>query len=176
MIATAHIGRELDLEKLSDKLMVEWEPESFPAVRYHLSKPRSCVLLFTSGSMVCTGCKSKIDVGKAIKRVTEDIGRVYKAKLETPRINIKNIVAYSDFSCEIDLERASSILKDYGRVIYEPEIFPGLSFWPYRETNTSILLFRSGKAICAGAKEESTICDAFSKLEKILKEYSFLER
>lgn len=171
IVATGHT-RKLNLEKLSDELGVEYNPKVFPAARYHSWKPPASVLLFESGKMVCTGCKTKRDVKKVFRKITKEIGEVYEEKLETPSINIVNMVASSNIGLELDLDDVCSLLRKYGRAIYEPEIFSGLVFWPFEEKRTLILLFNNGKVICEGAKEESTIMDALGRLSKILEEHN----
>ena len=170
IVAAAHT-RRLDLAKLSDELRIEYEPRVFPAAKYRSLEPKASLLLFESGSIICTGCKTKSDVKKAFREVIESIGKVYKRKLKISHINITNMVASSDLGLELDLDNAYSILREHGLAMYEPEMFPGLAFWPFEGKTTSILLFKTGKAICAGAKNESTIKNAFEKLSKILEEY-----
>ena len=36
----------------------EYEPEQFPGLIYRLSEPKTAILLFRSGKVVCTGAKS----------------------------------------------------------------------------------------------------------------------
>ena len=56
-----------------------------------------------------------------------------------------------------------------GRMIYEPEQFPGLI---YRMENPKavILIFSSGKLVCTGAKKEEEVHQAVMKLRQELDE------
>ncbi len=59
VVASASLGQKFDLELITltiDK--VEYEPEQFPGLVYHLDKPKAAALIFGSGKIVCTGAKS----------------------------------------------------------------------------------------------------------------------
>ncbi len=62
--------------------------------------------------------------------------------------NIQNIVASADLGGELDL---SILAMSLDGAEYDPETFPGL-IYRLKEPKTATLLFRSGKAVCTGAK------------------------
>jgi hypothetical protein len=55
-----------------------------------------------------------------------------------------------------------------GGAEYEPEQFPGL-IYRLKEPKAAILLFRSGKAVCTGARQPSEIEEAVEKITAELK-------
>ena len=48
---------------------MSYEPEIFPGCIYRLNQPKAVLLLFKSGKIVCTGCKSEEAVALAIETV-----------------------------------------------------------------------------------------------------------
>src|SRR3989338_2600644 len=129
MVASAGLGLELDLFALAQKIKeIEYEPEQFPGAILKFKEPKASLLLFKNGKVVCVGGK----------------------KLE---IVITNIVASANLNMELDLYRIAYKLPD---VEYEPEQFPG-AILKFKEPKVSLLLFKNGKVICAGAKTEKDI-------------------
>lgn len=89
-----------------------------------------------------------------------------KTTSEKQKISIENIVASTILAEKLDLNQVALALDGSE---YEPEQFPGLVY-RYKEEKTAILLFRSGKANCTGAKTiesvQRTILAVVKKLEK----------
>ena len=82
-------------------------------------------------------------------------------------IRIVNIVATTSFETDLDLETLEKVLSQLGDVIYDPERFPGLVL--RTDKGISILIFRTGKAVIAGAKSFEEIKDIIKELVKTLK-------
>ncbi|MBN3037413.1 MAG: hypothetical protein JW834_03125 [Candidatus Diapherotrites archaeon] len=74
MVASANFNVELDLFALArDVDTIEYEPEQFPGAILKLQNPRSSLLLFKNGKVICTGARSEAEVAKALKVTTEII-------------------------------------------------------------------------------------------------------
>lgn len=88
------------------------------------------------------------------------------SKKDEQKISIENIVASTVLAEKLDLNQVALALDG---AEYEPEQFPGLVY-RLKEERTAILLFRSGKANCTGAKTiesvQRTIKAVVKKLEK----------
>jgi len=79
-------------------------------------------------------------------------------------IRVENIVAYAQIAESLELP---DIAKELSEGEYQPEKFPALII---KEKNSrSILLFRSGKAVCTGLKEPDDLPQIFKTLGKRLK-------
>ncbi|MCK5260716.1 MAG: TATA-box-binding protein, partial [Thermoplasmatales archaeon] len=87
---------------------------------------------------------------------------VYK----NPEIVIQNIVATSDLGGELNLSEVAISL-GLENVEYEPEQFPGLVY-RIREPKVAMLLFGSGKIVCAGARKIEDVSKAVEKLSEEL--------
>lgn len=74
IVASGNIGFKIDLELAA--LLLEnsmYEPEQFPGLIYRLKKPKTVLLLFQTGNVVCTGAKKEAYVYQAVKHVKDDL-------------------------------------------------------------------------------------------------------
>jgi transcription initiation factor TFIID TATA-box-binding protein len=67
MVASANLKQQVDLEMAADLLdNVMYEPEQFPGLIYRMQSPKTVMLVFSSGKIVCTGGKSTVQVHDAV--------------------------------------------------------------------------------------------------------------
>ncbi len=154
VVASSSLGSELDLRAIAAKLeRAEYAPDEFPGLIYRLQKPKTAVLLFHSGKVVCTGGKSQKEVEESIRIISRLIRSAGQKVTSRPVIEVQNIVSTGDLESEINL---SSIALTLGldRVEYEPEQFPGLVY-RLDEPRVVVLLFGSGKLVLTGARRAS---------------------
>ncbi len=70
IVASASLGGKVDLEKTVTTLRkTMYEPEQFPGLVYRMEKPKVVMLIFASGSLVCTGAKKEQDVYDAVHKL-----------------------------------------------------------------------------------------------------------
>jgi len=167
VLSVTYEGVEFNLEKLAKSLEgARYDPEVFPGIAYKSYDPPASFLIFASGKMNCVGARSMADAKLAIKKLTKKLKKArIKVKTE-PKVQVQNIVASFDFGREFDLER---IAKNYENTEYEPEVFPGLVF-RLDDPKVVVLLFVSGKGVCAGAKGMKDIQRAALKITKLLRQ------
>jgi transcription initiation factor TFIID TATA-box-binding protein len=167
VVASATLHQNIDLNSIVRVFPgVEYRPEQFPGLVYRLKKPKTATLIFSSGKMVCTGAKSERQARKAVMKVVDELKRNGIVILSKPEIQIQNIVASAGLGGYIDLEKSTYSLK---RTMYEPEQFPGL-IYRMDDPKVVILLFASGKLVCTGAKKETEVHRAVTKLQETLEE------
>jgi transcription initiation factor TFIID TATA-box-binding protein len=165
VVASATLNQSMDLNAIVRVFPgVEYRPERFPGLVYRLKKPKTATLIFSTGKMVCTGAKSERQARKAVSQVVDGLKKGGIVILGRPEVEIQNIVASCGLGGHIDLEKAVYGLK---KTMYEPEQFPGL-IYRMDEPKVVILIFASGKLVCAGAKKESLVYIAVNKLQEIL--------
>lgn len=149
VVATASVGGELDLADICRRVdRAKYNPDNFPGLVLRLADPKATVLVFASGKMVCAGTKS---TEMAVQAVYGAAGLLRKHGIDAdgrPALSIQNVVATVDMGKPVRLEKAATVLP---RAMYEPEMFRGIIHRVIKPKVT-ILLFNSGKAICAGAK------------------------
>ncbi len=76
------------------------------------------------------------------------------------KIKIENVVASATIAEELNIEAISNILDE---TEYEPEQFPGVIF-RLKEPKVALLIFRSGKIVCTGAKSIDSVQTAIDIL------------
>ena len=108
-------------------------------------------MIFSSGKMVCTGAKSEDMARKAVQEVVRRLKKSGIPIKHEAEIQIPNIVASANLGGKVHLEEAA---RQLSKSTYEPEQFPGV-IDRMADPKTVILLFASGKLVCAGAKEEA---------------------
>jgi transcription initiation factor TFIID TATA-box-binding protein len=70
IVASASLGGKVDLEKAVTTLRkAMYEPEQFPGLIYRMDEPKVVILIFASGSLVCTGAKKEQDVYDAVHKL-----------------------------------------------------------------------------------------------------------
>jgi len=171
VVAAATLNQRFDLNAIVKGFPgVEYNPKRFPGLVFRLKKPKTAILIFSTGKMVCTGAKSEKKAKQAVKKVVKELknnGIIIPGK---PEIKVVNIVASADLLGTIELEDAAYSLD---RNMYEPEQFPGL-IYRMDEPKVVFLLFSSGKIVCTGATKEEYVYEAVAKLHKQLKEKELL--
>src|SRR6266540_912100 len=163
VVASTSLGHELDLKAISLALGgSEYEPDQFPGLIYRIKEPKTAILLFRSGKVVCTGAKSLENVKTAIAMVAKQIKAAGIPIKDDPEIEVQNIVATSDLGAQIDLN-AVAVTLGPGAVEYEPEQFPGLVY-RIDEPKVVLLMFGSGKVVCTGARKPADVEKAVEKI------------
>jgi transcription initiation factor TFIID TATA-box-binding protein len=167
VLSVTYEGVEFNLERLARSLEgARYDPEVFPGIAYKSADPPASFLIFASGKMNCVGARSMNDAKLAIKKLTRKLKKAGIRIKSEPKVQVQNIVASFDFGREFDLER---IARSFENTEYEPEVFPGLVF-RLEEPKTVVLLFVSGKGVCAGAKSMADIKKSAVAVTRLLKQ------
>jgi len=70
IVASASLGGKISLEQAARTLPRSmYEPEQFPGLIHRMLDPKTVILLFASGKLVCTGAKKEEDVYKAVQNL-----------------------------------------------------------------------------------------------------------
>ncbi len=163
IVASTIFAEKLDLDMIAQSLEeAEYEPEQFPGLVYRLKDPKTASLLFRSGKSNITGAKNIEDVRKTIDIISEKLKKLGIDVYKDVEIVVQNMVATADLGGELNLNEVAISL-GLENVEYEPEQFPGLVY-RIREPKVAMLLFGSGKIVCAGAKKVEDISTAVEAL------------
>jgi transcription initiation factor TFIID TATA-box-binding protein len=74
IVASAKLSGSIDLEKMAYTLeRTIYEPEQFPGLIYRMDSPKTVFLVFSSGSLVCTGAKKQEEVQCAVASLQETL-------------------------------------------------------------------------------------------------------
>ena len=165
-IVMTFLGKPVSLTKLAKSYSnTEYNPEQFPGLVLRVKKPKSAVLVFSSGNLVCTGTKSVAQVKEVIEQVIKQLGKIGIRITDKPKITVQNIVASGSINVDLNLNILALELEN---TEYEPEQFPGLVY-KLDEPTTTFLLFSNGKLVCTGTKNRQQLEDAMTQLNKNIK-------
>lgn len=156
LVASSNLNATLDLYNLAISIPnIEYEPEQFPGAILKLKEPKVSMLLFKNGKVICSGASSEEQIAQAIRKASKLIHEIQKAvKVQrTVKYNVVNLVATANLNQNLDLFQTAMNLDN---VEYEPEQFPG-AILRIADPKLTLLLFKNGKMICAGAKRESLL-------------------
>gem|GEM_PF-164467 len=175
VVASSSLADTLDLHSIALGLQgAEYVPDQFPGVIYRLKEPKTAILLFHSGKLVCTGAKSMRQVETSIATIARQIKKLGQRIKMHPKIEVQNIVSTSSLESEINLNSVAVTL-GLDRVEYEPEQFPGL-VCRLEDPRVVVLLFGSGTLVCTGARRPSDAELAVQKIAKELQDAGLLHR
>lgn len=163
IVATTSLGKEVSLTKLArTQPNTEYNPDTFPGLVLRIKKPKSAVLVFSSGNLVCTGTKSIAQVKEVVQQVIKTLRKINVRVTDKPKINVQNIVASGSIDLDLNLNLLSLELEN---TEYEPEQFPGLVY-KLDEPTATFLLFSNGKLVCTGTKNKQQLDDSMKQLNK----------
>jgi transcription initiation factor TFIID TATA-box-binding protein len=167
IVATTSLGKPVSLTKLArTQSNTEYNPEQFPGLVLRIKKPKSAVLVFSSGNLVCTGTKSVAQVKAVIDEVIKQIGKIGVKITDKPKITVQNIVASGSIDMTLNLNILALQLEN---TEYEPEQFPGLVY-KLEDPTATFLLFSNGKLVCTGTKNKDQLEESMRQLNKNLRD------
>jgi len=176
VVASATFNQTFDLHAIAGAFPHNTEFKNrFPGLVFMLKKPKTTMLIFKTGKMICTGGKGEDEAKKAILRAVQELKKGGIDVAGKPDIQITNIVASASLDGVIDLDRLYSSEGMGGNIIFEPEQFPAL-IYRLKGPKVVFLVFSTGKIVCAGAKKEKDIYEAVENLRRRLEESETLIR
>jgi len=175
IVASATVKHRMELNAVMRAFPdAEYRPGRFPGLVFRLKKPRTSTLIFGSGKMICTGAKSEKEAERALRKLVKVLKEGGILIMEKPEIKVVNVVATVNLGGSIDLsELYESERGMRGRIVYEPEQFPGL-IYRMDSPRAVFLIFSSGKLVCTGARKEEDVHQAVIKLHRKLEEKNLI--
>tara|TARA_Y100000310_G_scaffold271353_1_gene285796 strand:- start:3747 stop:4358 length:612 start_codon:yes stop_codon:yes gene_type:complete len=163
IVATTSLEKDISLTKLArTQPNTEYNPDTFPGLVLRIKKPKSAVLVFSSGNLVCTGTKSVSQVKEVIQQVIKQLKKIGVNITIKPKVTVQNIVASGEISITLNLNTLALELEN---TEYEPEQFPGLVY-KLEDPTATFLLFSNGKLVCTGTKNKEQLEDSMVQLNK----------
>ncbi|HLD58720.1 MAG TPA: TATA-box-binding protein [archaeon] len=168
LVASSSLDATLDLYNLAVAIPnIEYEPEQFPGAILKLKEPKVSMLLFKNGKVICSGASSEKQISQGIRKASKLIHGVQKSVKIQKRVKyqVVNLVATANLNQTLDLFQTALKLDN---VEYEPEQFPG-AILRIAEPKITLLLFKNGKMIVAGAKKESLLKKGLNVASKLVR-------
>ena len=175
IVASAKVKHGIELNSVVKAFPeAEYSPERFPGLVFRLKKPRTSTLIFGSGKMIFTGARSEKEAERALRKLARVLKRGGILIVGKPVIKIVNVVATVNLGGSVDLlELYESERSMGGRIVYEPEQFPGL-IYRMEDPRAVFLIFSSGKLVCTGARKEEEVHQAAMKLQRKLEQKNLI--
>lgn len=166
IVATTSLEKPVPLTKLArTQPNTEYNPDTFPGLVLRVKEPKSAVLVFSSGNLVCTGTKSVAQVRKVIDAVIKQLKKINVNVTIKPKITVQNIVASGSIDLKLNLNFLGLEMEN---TEYEPEQFPGLVY-KLSDPTATFLLFTNGKLVCTGTKNKKQLEESMDQLLKNIK-------
>ena len=167
LVVTSDLKHTLNLETIASTLSnTEYNPEQFPGLVMRIRTPKTAVLLFSSGKIVCTGSRSLSKAEESIQNVIKTLKKVNIHITTKPILTVQNMVGAGALNHDLDLNYLTMNLMN---TEYEPEQFPGLVYKIKKPFPASFLLFTNGKLVCTGTKSEYEMQECLTQLKITLK-------
>lgn len=169
-VATCNVGHPLRLSNIITSIRAsKYNPKIFAAMEIKINDPPATALIFGSGKFVVSGCRT-IEMARLSVAIFIDILEKIGLNVDIARnqFKIQNIVSTTWIGHDISLPKLYATFQKES--IYEPELFPGLTFRP-QSTNMVLLIFGSGKIVLTGAKVKRDLDEGYRILMDILQEY-----
>jgi len=161
VVATTSLNQTINIKNVTKIFHAKYNPDRFPGAIVRLEHPRAVLIVFKSGSIVCTGTKSEEMAKRAISRFVLELNQMTKLQNALYQdIKIQNVVASCNLGNKVHLEQAARMLP---RSLYEPEQFPGIIHRACHP-KTVILLFASGRLVCVGAKSAQEVSNSVNAI------------
>jgi len=168
LVASANLRGTLDLYNLAMSIPnIEYEPEQFPGAILKLKEPKVSMLLFKNGKVICSGADTEKEIAAGIRKASKLVHEIQKEIKPLKRVTytVVNLVATAALNETVDLFQAALKLDN---VEYEPEQFPG-AIVRITDPKLTLLLFKNGKIICAGAKTEDLLKKGLNKAARMIR-------
>lgn len=167
LVASSNLNATLDLYNLAITIPnIEYEPEQFPGAILKLKEPKVSMLLFKNGKVICSGASNESQIELGIRKAAKLIHEIQK-NVKVPNkveYTVVNLVATANLNQTLDLFKTAMSLDN---VEYEPEQFPG-AILRIEDPKITLLLFKNGKVICAGAKKEALLRKGLQKAQELI--------
>ena len=87
IVASADLGVDVDLYGIAKASTdVDYEPEQFPGAICKIHEPKTALLLFKNGKIICTGAKTEAEIRRAIDQLIKIVkSHVIETKSEEGR-------------------------------------------------------------------------------------------
>lgn len=118
-------GCKLNIPELVASLSASWNPSVFATATVRMHNPRCCILLFSTGKVVCTGARSEVSAMQALAKFVRIVRNTYVNALML-NVRIELMTARISVGYPLDLQKIS--LRNKLTTAFD-ELFPGLRWY-----------------------------------------------
>jgi transcription initiation factor TFIID TATA-box-binding protein len=175
VVSTVYLGFKIDGKYILKHLKGSYITPKFAAIIYQ--GERSTALIFESGKLVITGCRTEDEsLRESIFHIeklrdifiVDGIPTVDFGVITGKKCKIENVVANANASFHISL--VSLCQGESTKCSYDPEGFAGLVY-RMEHLNITLLIFANGNIVITGGDSVKKTEEAFSLIVPILEKY-----
>jgi len=168
IVYTARLGSKLMMRYLAACFVGQYNPKRFAAAILRLKYPQCTGLFFSSGEVVCTGCKCPSDALLGLHTFKNMIENALGIELWLHNTTLWNIVCSRDLGYALDLaslHHDTQLISDH-----IPIVFPGIHF-EFEDLGTMVTAFSSGSVIITGGSNIPVMESSFYRANKLFSRY-----
>ncbi len=76
IVVKANLATDLDLYLMGRlSFDIDYEPEQFPGAIFRVHDPKSTILIFKNGKIICTGTKKMADVKRSVQHAVDLVNK-----------------------------------------------------------------------------------------------------
>lgn len=154
-------SKTLDLQLLSEKFSVAYNPKKFTGLIARYNRPKSTCLLFKNGKINSVGNNSFQRAKLSLRRTLKKVRKVYP-QAEIRDVNVQNIVGSGKMKFKINFDKLLEVVGSK-QMTYEPELFPAAKI-DFPDFKAVCRVFHTGSFFITGVKNE---LDLFIVLQQL---------
>jgi transcription initiation factor TFIID TATA-box-binding protein len=165
IVGSGQLATEFDLVSLSEDIgdQARYDPEMYPGMYLHADgEDGPLATVYRTGKFIIVGATSLDELHRVKEAAVELLSKTVGRELTIEWFAVQNFVCSGDVGRELELS-ALTIGLGMERTEYEPEQFAGLLYKP-EEAECTVMLFRTGKVIVAGAASQEEAERGFAEV------------
>lgn len=155
----------LNLSAIGAWLDAQYNPAKMPKVTIHYQDIPATILMFSTGSLVCIGSKSREKGYAAVCRLCDELSRVLGREVRPVHFVVCNLVASDHYPTRVVLPMLKRAYPSC--CLYDPDLFPGARFL-HHESSITFTVFGSGSVNFTGVNDRSRMKTAFLQMCRII--------
>jgi transcription initiation factor TFIID TATA-box-binding protein len=152
-------GRRLNIPALVAKLSATWRPSVFATATVRMRNPRCCILLFSTGKVVCTGARSE---ASAMRGLSKFISAIQHTSLGASLLNLRIELMTARYSLGYPVDLCRMNRENSMDTLLDQDLFPGLRWYRHMPSidkagepcviKITLLVFCNGNIVILGSK------------------------
>lgn len=160
---------DINLSYVSAAIGAEYNPTGMPKATVRYQDIPATVLVFSTGSVVCIGSRSKEKALVSVCRLCDELTLAMGSEVRHTHFFVCNLVASARYPSPIILSLLRMAYPE--RCTYDPDLFPGARF-QHHESGVTFTVFGSGCVIFTGVYDVNTMHAAFLRICRIIEAFS----
>ena len=167
LVASGHLGRELNLNALKTDLNVHekiYEPSRFPGLQLRFEDEDAVLILYSTGAYSIMGAKSEAELEQIYSSLAAALGNIgLDITGADNQPEVQNLICKAHLGQEVNLS-ALTLGLGLEKVEYEPEQSPFVYYWP-QDPDCLITIPTTGEVIITGIETKEKAEQAFEQFQ-----------